>query len=125
MEITILLLMILCHVIDDFTLQTTCLSNMKQKEWWVQHVNGKKYQLYKHDYKMALLMHSMSWSAMILLPIMLLTQTPQILLLTAFLINTLVHYTTDDLKANRGAINLVTDQIIHIAQILITWYVII
>lgn len=122
METTILLLMILCHIIDDFVLQPICLSNLKQKEWWIRHVNGKKYLLYKHDYKMALLIHSMSWSVMILLPIMLLTQTPQILLLTAFLVNTLIHYTIDDLKANKGSINLITDQGIHLAQVLLTWF---
>jgi len=70
---------------------------------------------------MALLIHSMSWSIMILLPIMLLTQTPQILLVIAFMVNTFIHYQIDDMKANKEQINLIIDQGAHLLQIIFTW----
>lgn len=63
MEIKILLLMLLCHIIDDFVLQPICLSKLKQKDWWEKHIYENV--MYKDDYKMALFIHSMSWSIMI------------------------------------------------------------
>ena len=57
--IVIFFLMILCHILDDFVLQPVCLSNLKQKRWWDEHCYGKQYN---NDYKMALLIHSLSWS---------------------------------------------------------------
>lgn len=37
-----------------------------------------------------------------------------------FLVNALVHSIVDNLKANELKINLITDQAIHLAQIIIT-----
>ena len=120
--VKILLLMIFAHIIDDFVLQPICLSKLKQKSWWEKQERYK--DLYRNDYKMALLTHSMSWSIMILIPILLLLEIPQILILMAFCINTLIHYTIDDLKANKGKLNLIQDQIIHLMQVIITWMII-
>ena len=116
---SILLLMILCHVIDDFVLQPICLSKLKQEKWWEQHEEYK--DLYKNDYKVALLIHSMSWSIMVMLPIIFFVNIPQINIFLMFVLNTFIHYLTDDEKANEGTINLVTDQGIHFTQILMTW----
>ena len=121
MEIRILLLMILCHVIDDFVLQPVSLSKLKQKKLWLENYN----ELYKYDYKIALFIHSISWSITILLPAIFLTQAGQITLLIAFLINATIHYVVDDLKANMAKINLVTDQTIHLTQVIVTLVVII
>lgn len=121
METRLLLLMILCHVIDDFVLQPASLSNLKQKKFWWRDWN----ELYKHDYKMALFIHSISWSITILLPAIFLTQAGQTTLLIAFIVNASVHYIVDDLKANMGKINLVTDQTIHLIQVIVTWAAII
>ena len=115
----ILLLMILCHVIDDFVLQPICLSKLKQEKWWKQHEEYK--DLYKNDYKVALLIHSMSWSIMVMLPIIFFVNVPQINIFLMFVLNTFIHYLTDDEKANKGTINLVTDQGIHFTQILMAW----
>ena len=117
--ISILLLMILCHVIDDFVLQPICLSKLKQKEWWVKQ-DGYK-ELYQNDYKMALAVHSMSWSIMVLLPIIMLSEVSEMALLWMFIFNATFHYIIDDTKANKGKINLVTDQCIHFLQILLAW----
>ena len=38
----------------------------------------------------------------------------------SFVINAAIHGYVDHLKANRHKINLVTDQLVHLAQILVT-----
>jgi len=120
--IKLLLLMILMHIVDDYYLQGI-LASMKQKRWWETREWFKP--LYKDDYKMALLMHSMSWSIMILLPSMFLIGINQYLALGTFIINTAIHCYVDDLKANRGKINLVLDQSIHLIQVFVTWALIV
>ena len=116
--VKLLLLMLLMHIVDDFYLQGI-LASMKQKNWWEKQEGYKN--LYKNDYKMALLIHSMSWSVMILLPAMIMFSIPSSVLLGAFIVNAAVHYYIDDLKANKRHINLMVDQLIHMCQILITW----
>ena len=122
MEIKILLLMLLCHIIDDFVLQPICLSKLKQKDWWEKHIYENV--MYKDDYKMALFIHSMSWSIMISLPIILFIDFPDYLLFTMFVMNLLIHYYIDDLKANKLSINLMTDQFIHMLQIVFYWAIV-
>ena len=119
MVIKLLLLMILAHIVDDFYLQGN-LAKMKQKVWWEKLFEYKS--LYKHDYKMALLIHSMSWSIMILIPSMILLPTvSSYLLLGAFIINTIIHYWIDNEKCNKLHINLMVDQTIHLLQVIVTW----
>ncbi len=120
--IKLLLLMILMHIVDDYYLQGI-LCEMKQKRWWETREWFKS--LYKNDYKMALLMHSMSWSIMILLPSMLLIEISPYLALGVFICNAAIHYYIDDLKANRGRINLVVDQSVHLMQVFITWMLVV
>ena len=38
-----------------------------------------------------------------------------------WIINLIIHMFVDDLKANRNKINLITDQLIHIIQIIFTF----
>jgi len=118
----ILFLMILCHIIDDFVLQPVCLSKLKQKSWWSENLNGK---MYKNDYKIALFIHSLSWSIMIHIPLMIFFSIFDLDLLftLSILINTSIHYIVDDLKANKYKINLITDQIIHFIQIIVTFII--
>ena len=122
--LVLLLLMILCHIIDDFVLQPVCLSNLKQKSWWENNVLNKSSsyrKLYKYDYIMALVIHSLSWSIMISLPFIFMTSLSGGFIFISVLINTIIHFIVDNLKANLGKINLITDQIIHLCQILITF----
>ena len=115
----IFLLMILCHIIDDFVLQPICLSKLKQKSWWEENAPNP---LYKDDYKVGLFIHSLSWSIMIILPVMFLwTTIPWLVLLITIAINCGVHYIVDDAKANKKKINLATDQKTHLLQILVTF----
>lgn len=108
--------MIFAHIVDDYCLQGI-LASLKQKSWWEKQENYKP--LYKYDYIAALIMHAFSWSFMISLPILYLGFTKWIVV--AIILNTIVHGIVDDLKANKGKINLIIDQSIHIVQIIITW----
>lgn len=108
--------MIFAHIVDDYYLQGI-LASLKQKSWWK---NQKSYKpMYKYDYIVALIMHAFSWSFMISLPILYLGFTKWIVV--AIILNTIIHGIVDDLKANKGKINLIVDQSIHIIQIVITW----
>ena len=116
MKLFILFVMIFAHIVDDYYLQGI-LASLKQKTWWE---NQKSYKpMYKYDYIIALIMHAFSWSFMISLPILYLGFTKWVAV--AIILNTIVHGIVDDLKANKYKINLIVDQSIHIAQIIITW----
>ena len=117
MNIFILLSMIFLHIIDDYKLQGI-LASMKQKKWWQEQKEYK--DLYKNDYLMALAMHSFSWTFMIMLPIAFSLNFNIGYWLLAYIANWRVHAFVDDLKANKFKINLITDQLIHLGQIIIT-----
>jgi hypothetical protein len=119
-SILILVSMIFCHVIDDYVLQSFSLCNLKQRSWWEANASERSYRF---DYLVGLLMHSISWGFMIMLPIII-TMKGQLDWIWILLpINTAIHFLVDDLKANRKKINLIVDQSIHLIQILITWLV--
>lgn len=120
----IFILMLLCHVIGDFVLQTDKIANLKQKTWWKENCSEEELKKYKDDYKMALLMHCILWSAMVLLPVILCVEISGLTLYYLFIGNVLIHYVTDDLKANYRKFNLVEDQTIHLLQILLTFLII-
>lgn len=109
--------MVFAHIVDDYSLQGW-LANAKQRQWWKENAPDK---LYKHDYIMALIMHSLSWSFMIMLPVAIYIKLQcQALFFIAFILNTIVHIVVDHLKANVHCINLIQDQCLHLLQILAT-----
>ena len=57
--------MVFSHIVDDYYLQGK-LALFKQKSWWEEKAPD---EMYKHDYIVALMMHSFSWAFMIMLPI--------------------------------------------------------
>ena len=114
----IFLIMILLHIIDDFVLQPICLSKLKQKSFWEIYV--KDNEIYEFDYKVALVIHALSWAIMIHLPLMFIVSN-EILVLISVIINTAIHAWIDDEKANKLNINLFEDQMMHIGQIVGTW----
>lgn len=119
MFIKILLFMILLHIIDDFVLQPISLSNLKQKKWWKKQEGYS--DKYKDDYKVALAIHSISWSIMIHIPLVIMFPSlGQLALLISFIVNAVIHYFIDDLKANKLKINLFEDQMVHFWQICTT-----
>ena len=112
------LLMIFLHIVDDYYLQGW-LASAKQKKNWQNNVPEK---MYKYDYIWALIMHSFSWSFMIMLPIAYNANFEiGIGYIVAFIVNLAIHAFVDDLKANKRKINLWVDQLIHMAQIWFTF----
>ena len=119
-EVFILYFMIFMHIVDDYYLQGI-LASMKQKKWWQENAPQ---ELYQRDYIMALIMHSLSWSFMIMFPIAISTRFSfSWLYIIALPINAIIHAIVDNLKANKFKINLIQDQSVHMAQILITYIV--
>lgn len=122
MKIALLIFMIFAHITDDYYLQGW-LASAKTKNWWEKNAPNK---LYSKDYIMALFCHSLSWSIMIFLPILIYSLYNQIDLDWFYLvlpINLIIHAIIDDLKANKFKINLIIDQSIHFIQIFITWII--
>ena len=110
--------MIFMHIVDDFYLQGW-LASAKQKEWWKKNAPEK---LYRYDYVIALMFHSFSWTFMVMLPIAFIIQFEvNGIFVFLFAGNLLIHAIVDNLKANAKTINLITDQTIHMLQILVTW----
>lgn len=115
MYIKIILLMILLHIIEDFVLQPISLSKLKQKTFWKPYL--KDSNLYKNDYKVALVIHGLSWSIMVHLPFILLSVNEWWILFSV-ITNAIFHAWIDNEKANKLSINLLTDQLIHLCQII-------
>lgn len=120
--IVILASMLFCHVLDDYVLQAPCLSNLKQKKWWQVNAPDDKY---RYDYLVGLLMHSISWGSMIMLPIVLSLKGQLDELWFMLPTNIIIHAVVDDAKANKNKLNLIQDQLIHLLQILGTWILLI
>lgn len=125
-KIIILLTMIFLHIVDDYYLQGV-LAKMKQKSWWEENVPDS---LYKHDYIVALVCHAFSWTFMIMLPITYMIYNGYFKNVThilyfycfALIANISIHMVVDDGKANAKDINLIQDQLIHLVQIIVTWF---
>ena len=116
-KIFIVLWMIFFHIVDDYYLQGW-LASAKQKRWWEENAPQPKY---KYDYIWALLMHSFSWAFMIMFPIAAtMSFNLDKVFIRLFVLNICLHAVIDDMKANRGLINLWQDQLLHIAQIILT-----
>jgi hypothetical protein len=113
----IVLLMIFCHIVDDYYLQGW-LASAKQKKWWEENAPNK---LYKYDYIWALIMHSFSWAFMIMLPIAYVYNFKiNVSFIVCLIANLIAHASTDHEKANKFTINLWVDQVVHLSQILLT-----
>lgn len=116
----IFLWMIFFHVVADYNLQGW-LASAKHKSYWEANAPD---ELYKRDYICALIMHSISWTFMIMLPIAYYQGFAiSTMFIIEFIINIIFHAIIDDLKANRKIINLWHDQFMHIGQIVITFVV--
>ena len=126
MEIFILFCMVFMHVFSDYNMQGV-LTQMKQKAWWISHFPGPEDapDMYANDYKVALAMHAFAWAFATMIPIAayLLLAGTGITSTFIFMLamNTMLHYAIDDMKVNWEAINLKTDQMAHMLQIVCTW----
>lgn len=116
--VIVLILMLLAHFFADFHLQGI-LADMKQEQWWRKQegYNSK----YKYDYLAALVIHSSEWTLWMMIPLFLLPHLDLGMFLLLAALNIVVHSLTDNSKANYRDINLVQDQVIHLAQIVFTY----
>lgn len=122
-KIFILITMLFCHTIADYSLQGW-LASAKQKSYWEENAPDK---MYRYDYIMALIMHSISWSSMIMFPLMIyLIYIGDSLITTfiLFIVNIFLHAQIDDMKANAKQINLIQDQLMHLACIFGSWFLV-
>ena len=116
----ILASMFFMHVVADFNLQGI-MASMKQKTWW------QKQERYDeedngNDYKLPLFWHSLLWSFCVMLPLFIANGLKiDFVGLVFFCLNICCHYLIDDAKANKNCINLISDQTIHMLQIIGTF----
>lgn len=132
--------MILLHIIDDFVMQPVCLSKLKQKSWWEDNVrpnvSDEEWHMYKEDYRMALIVHSVSWSIMVTLPFLLIAAREFLsngyvfehiprdsATVVLIVLNAIGHFMVDNAKANKKTMGLWEDQGIHFFQILTAFIV--
>lgn len=136
---------VLLHVFADFWFQIAChLNEFKDKFWWRRLLDKeiktiqswdrpereKKFFInkvqtkYNSDYKIAMLLHSFSWSVITFMPVFIMYSGHlgwgdwQAGVIIG--INAMIHYWVDDRKCNLRSINLVQDQVLHLLQIGIT-----
>lgn len=121
--VTMLLAMLFMHIADDYYLQGI-LAKMKQRSWWDNQVQELDESIYRNDYKMALAEHAFSWTCCVLALPALVWGVPGWLLLQLVVVNTAMHAIVDDGKANAKVLNLVDDQLMHVAQVLLMWMII-
>lgn len=128
------LLVLLLHFISDFTLQGT-LGNLKWKTWWMRECNRMEkenclewgsakatFNKYRYDYVCGLVCHSLYWTIFTFAPII--WGMSNVWLIALLVVaNAAFHYLVDDFKANRWRINLCQDQLLHLVQICITFFI--
>lgn len=121
-KIFILLTMIFLHMVADYNLQGW-LAQSKQISYWTKNCPGEKYQ---NDYLACLLCHSFSWAFMVMLPVLLLhIDNIGLGVILMFIGNMGLHFFIDNEKANNFTLNLIQDQLLHLAQIVSTWIVLV
>ncbi len=116
----IIVLMILLHLVDDFVFQPVCLSRFKQKTYW----SGYRFSKFEKDWIAGLVCHGFEWSSMVMLPWFFVDCNEVVFILTWF-VSAVIHCFVDHLKCNCEKINLITDQSIHLMQVLLMWLVMI
>ena len=111
----LLLSMIFMHILDDYYLQGI-LKELKQKAWWKANYPQ---EIYKYDYIVALITHAFSWTFCIMLPVAFkLSFNINLQFYIIFIVQLLIHAAVDNFKANKLKINPLTDQTIHLLQII-------
>lgn len=134
----VFLAMIYLHVADDFN--QGILADLKQKKTWdiPDKELGRK-NIYRNDYIPPLMMHSIKWSIVIHIPViiyLLTNEKMRYLIETTFVVggidtsyvfifnmlisifgHAVIHGIVDHFKCNRFKINLIVDQLFHVIQI--------
>ena len=128
MILMIIFSMLFLHIIADFLVQNEFMAKFKQKKEWDRYFHDDKMSdnlvcpnKYKHDYIPVLFVHAFSWAFITYLP--LLYYKCYWYYVWLILIQTLIHAYVDDTKCNKLKINLITDQTIHLLQIIISFII--
>lgn len=95
---------------------------MKQKSWWVEQCKnyGFNFAKYKYDYVCSLICHALYWTLITFAPIIFFSDLSDIGIAAVVFCNMAIHALIDHIKANKFCINLIVDQLLHLAQIIIT-----
>jgi hypothetical protein len=113
----LVLTMIFLHLIADFNIQGI-LGHLKQKEWWRSNYPET---LYKYDWFICGFLHAFEWAFIIYIPIFIKYRFElNLIIIITFIVNIILHFVIDHLKANKQKINLTVDQLCHLLQIWIT-----
>jgi hypothetical protein len=129
--VVLLISMLFCHILADFNMQGM-LKYFKQESYWKKLFINKRYPNLdkENDYVVALLIHSIMWTFMMNLPIILMYYAGKLEINTVFfvfelIVNFIIHTIVNDKKANNFELTFTEDQTIHFLQIFITWVIII
>lgn len=106
----------LCHLKQESFWRKAC----RECEWCSETVAFRKYG---RDYRAGLACHALYWTLVTYAPLIFHPLTPSAFAWGLIIANSAFHYWVDDLKANRWRINLVQDQLLHLAQICVTFAV--
>jgi len=114
--IVLLLLMLLAHIVEDFHLQGK-MADMKQKIWWLKQTDDPRY---RYDYIPVLILHGIEWAVCVSIPVFFYTGfEPSAGYVLMACVMAAIHSIVDHMKCNELCINLVTDQAIHMVQIVV------
>lgn len=94
---------------------------MKQKKFWEPY-NKEYNNKYCLDHYAGLVIHCISWSIMVHLPLLLLTQTPNIIILVSSILHAINHGIIDNKKCNKHELSLAEDQSLHCIQLCLIWW---
>ena len=83
---------------------------------------GHNSSKYRYDYLCALLCHSLLWSIVTFIPLMIVKPDSEVIPVV-ILTNAIVHSIVDHFKCNTMHINLCADQLIHLVQVVGTVYI--
>lgn len=123
-KLIVLILMIEMHILADYK-TPDCLQNFKQQKWWKDNFPNKDW--WKTEFIVGLGLHAFQWALFIMIPPVSYTlytdpAKPGINSLPSiFILNILIHAYVDHLKANKGKLSLIEDQLMHFIQIIVTW----
>lgn len=123
------LILLFLHLFADFTLQGL-FGPLKQKDWWLKEFQkGSTWTTYEglvrfygKDYRVANAGHALFWTLITFAPLWLWCESAWWIVGIVGL-NAIFHYVVDDLKANAHRINLIHDQLLHLVQIAVTFFI--
>ena len=115
--------MVFLHIIADFNLQGI-LAQLKQKQWWKDNHPD---ELYKRDWLTSLALHSFMWAFLVHVPIIIVAFIIRDEIVLQWIIvsivgHTVMHAIIDHCKANKHALSLTSDQLLHFLQIMAVWF---